>query len=196
MTPARRESDERPRYADSSIPDNMNKEQRCLAEAVYFEARSEPEEGQAAVAQVVLNRMKSGLYPSSICGVVYQNRHRHLACQFTFACEGKSLRITDRTRGSRQAGSPARSSKARPTWPTSAGDPLPCRLRPAVLGQAPEENGRDRPAHLLQAPARADLSDLDAGALARPAAPSVRGIRTVLMSRNYTFAFWNLGTFG
>jgi spore germination cell wall hydrolase CwlJ-like protein len=85
----------RPRYADLIDPDNMNKEQRCLAEAVYFEARSEPVEGQAAVAQVILNRVKSGLYPSSICGVVYQNRHRHLACQFTFACEGKSLRIRD-----------------------------------------------------------------------------------------------------
>jgi spore germination cell wall hydrolase CwlJ-like protein len=85
----------KPRYADLVNPDNLNSEQRCLAEAVYFEARSEPEEGQAAVAQVVLNRAKSGLYPSSICGVVYQNRHRHLACQFTFACEGKSLRITD-----------------------------------------------------------------------------------------------------
>jgi spore germination cell wall hydrolase CwlJ-like protein len=83
----------RPRYADLIDPDNLSKEQRCLAEAVYFEARSEPEEGQAAVAQVVLNRVKSGLYPASICGVVYQNRHRHLACQFTFACEGKALRI-------------------------------------------------------------------------------------------------------
>jgi Cell Wall Hydrolase len=86
---------ERPNYAEFIAPDNLSREQRCLAEAVYFEARSEPEEGQAAVAQVVLNRMKSGLYPSSVCGVVYQNRHRHLACQFTFACEGKSLRITD-----------------------------------------------------------------------------------------------------
>ena len=47
------------------------------------------------MAQVVLNRVKSGLYPSSVCGVVYQNRHRHLACQFTFTCEGKSLRIND-----------------------------------------------------------------------------------------------------
>ena len=47
------------------------------------------------MAQVVLNRVKSGLYPASVCGVVYQNRHRHLACQFTFACEGKSLRITE-----------------------------------------------------------------------------------------------------
>jgi spore germination cell wall hydrolase CwlJ-like protein len=86
---------DRPRYAELIDPDNLNKEQRCLAEAVYFEARSEPVEGQAAVAQVVLNRVRSGLYPSSICGVVYQNRHRHLACQFTFACEGKALRIRD-----------------------------------------------------------------------------------------------------
>jgi spore germination cell wall hydrolase CwlJ-like protein len=95
--PADRLSDpDRPRYSELIDPDKMDREQRCLAEAVYFEARSEPEEGQAAVAQVILNRVRSGLYPSSICGVVYQNRHRHLACQFTFACEGKSLRITDR----------------------------------------------------------------------------------------------------
>ena len=83
------------RFADLIEPDSMESEQRCLAEAVYFEARSEPEEGQAAVAQVVLNRVKSGLYPSSVCGVVYQNRHRFMGCQFSFACEGKSLRITD-----------------------------------------------------------------------------------------------------
>ena len=42
---------------------------------------------------MVLNRVKSGLYPASVCGVVYQNRHRHMACQFSFACEGKSLRV-------------------------------------------------------------------------------------------------------
>ncbi|MGL4636259.1 MAG: cell wall hydrolase [Beijerinckiaceae bacterium] len=71
------------------------KEMKCLAEAIYFEARSEPERGQAGVAQVVLNRARSGVYPSTVCGVVYQNRHRYLACQFTFACEGKSLRITE-----------------------------------------------------------------------------------------------------
>jgi spore germination cell wall hydrolase CwlJ-like protein len=94
MTIAPRQN-ERPDYASLVDPDNEARERRCLAEAVYFEARSEPESGQAAVAQVVLNRVKSGLYPSSICGVVYQNRHRHLACQFTFACEGKSLRITE-----------------------------------------------------------------------------------------------------
>ena len=76
--------------------DKMDSEKRCLAEAVYFEARSEPEAGQAAVAQVVLNRVSSGLYPNNVCGVVYQNRHHYKGCQFSFACEGKSLRITER----------------------------------------------------------------------------------------------------
>jgi Cell Wall Hydrolase len=84
-----------PGYLDLINPETMAQEQKCLAEAVYFEARSEPEAGQAAVAQVVLNRVKSGLYPSNICGVVYQNRHRYKACQFTFACEGKRLTITE-----------------------------------------------------------------------------------------------------
>ncbi|WP_457797692.1 cell wall hydrolase [Methylocystis sp. S23] len=85
----------RPDYASLIDRDNMDRERRCLAEAVYFESRSEPEAGQAAVAQVVLNRVQSGLYPASICGVVYQNRHHYKACQFSFACEGKSLRITE-----------------------------------------------------------------------------------------------------
>ena len=85
----------RPDYA-TLIEDSKSPAQRkCLAEAIYFEARSETEAGQAAVAQVVLNRALSGLYPASVCGVVYQNRHRFKACQFSFACEGKSLRITD-----------------------------------------------------------------------------------------------------
>lgn len=82
-------------YLDLIDPETRKREEKCLAEAVYFESRSEPESGQAAVAQVVLNRVKSGLYPTSVCGVVYQNRHRYKACQFTFACEGKSLAIRD-----------------------------------------------------------------------------------------------------
>lgn len=85
----------RPDYAALIDRDNMDRERRCLAEAVYFESRSEPEAGQAAVAQVVLNRVQSGLYPTSICGVVYQNRSHYKACQFSFACEGKSLHITE-----------------------------------------------------------------------------------------------------
>lgn len=72
------------------------KAERCLATAIYFEARSEPVKGQQAVAQVIVNRAFSGFYPNDICGVVYQNAHRHLSCQFTFACDGKSKAITER----------------------------------------------------------------------------------------------------
>ena len=86
---------DRPNYAALIDQDKAGREERCLAEAIYFEARSEPEEGQAAVAQVVLNRVSSGLYPSSVCGVVYQNRHHHNACQFSFACDGRALRINE-----------------------------------------------------------------------------------------------------
>ena len=64
------------------------KAERCLANAVYFEARGEPVRGQIAVAQVVMNRVFSPFYPNDVCDVVYQNANRHLACQFTFACDG------------------------------------------------------------------------------------------------------------
>ncbi len=67
------------------------KAEKCLTEAIYFEARGEPVRGQIAVAQVVLNRVFSGYYPSTVCGVVYQRTpERHLACQFTFTCDGIS----------------------------------------------------------------------------------------------------------
>jgi spore germination cell wall hydrolase CwlJ-like protein len=64
------------------------KAEKCLANAVYFEARGEQVRGQIAVAQVVMNRVFSPFYPNNVCDVVYQNAHRHLACQFTFACDG------------------------------------------------------------------------------------------------------------
>jgi spore germination cell wall hydrolase CwlJ-like protein len=64
------------------------KAEKCLADAVYFESRGEVKRGQIAVAQVVMNRVFSGFYPTTVCGVVYQNSHRKLACQFTFACDG------------------------------------------------------------------------------------------------------------
>ena len=66
------------------------KSEKCLTEVVYFEARGEAVRGQIAVAQVVLNRAFSGYYPNTVCGVVYQNKHRHLACQFTFACDNNA----------------------------------------------------------------------------------------------------------
>jgi spore germination cell wall hydrolase CwlJ-like protein len=70
------------------------KAEKCLTDAIYFEARGEPVRGQIAVAQVVMNRVFSGYYPNNVCGVVYQNAHRRLRCQFTFACDG----IPDRVR--------------------------------------------------------------------------------------------------
>ena len=71
------------------------KAEKCLANAIYFEARGEPVRGQIAVAQVVMNRVFSGYYPHDVCGVVYQDAHRHLSCQFTFACDGIPDRIDE-----------------------------------------------------------------------------------------------------
>ena len=65
--------------------------EKCLSEAIYFEARGEPYQGQEAVAQVVMNRVFSGYYPHDVCGVVFQAKYRHPICQFSFACEGKNL---------------------------------------------------------------------------------------------------------
>jgi hypothetical protein len=61
---------------------------QCLAEAIYHEARGESVEGQVAVAQVVMNRVRSPHYPKDVCSVVYQNQARRNACQFSFACDG------------------------------------------------------------------------------------------------------------
>jgi spore germination cell wall hydrolase CwlJ-like protein len=71
-------------------------EQRCLATGIYFEARGESLKGQAAVAQVILNRVRNPTYPSTVCGVVYQNDHWKNRCQFSFACDGKKDRVTNR----------------------------------------------------------------------------------------------------
>lgn len=65
----------------------------CLTNAIYYEAGNEPEEGQRAVAQVVLNRVRSRLWPDSVCGVVYQGSERiDSKCQFTFSCDGSMMR--------------------------------------------------------------------------------------------------------
>jgi len=65
----------------------------CLTSAIYYEAANEPDEGQRAVAQVVLNRVRHNDWPGSICGVVYQGSERaDLLCQFSFACDGSMVR--------------------------------------------------------------------------------------------------------
>lgn len=69
------------------------KEQRCLAIGIYFEARGEPARGQAAVSQVILNRVRNPTFPNTICGVVYQNSHWRNRCQFSFTCDGIPDRV-------------------------------------------------------------------------------------------------------
>jgi hypothetical protein len=66
----------------------------CLTSAIYYEAGNEPDEGQRAVAQVVLNRVRSQLWPNTVCGVVYQGSERtDYKCQFTFSCDGAMARM-------------------------------------------------------------------------------------------------------
>lgn len=75
---------------DTSQIKLVSKEQHCLAQAIYYEARGEDLQGQIAVSEVILNRVASGRYPNSICGVVFQNEQLRNRCQFSFACDGKS----------------------------------------------------------------------------------------------------------
>lgn len=64
----------------------------CLADAVYYEAGFEPLEGQRAVAQVIVNRVRDPNFPSSVCGVVFQGYKRQTGCQFSFVCDGSMKR--------------------------------------------------------------------------------------------------------
>lgn len=70
---------------------------QCLTSALYYEAASEPADGQRAVAQVVLNRVRHPAYPASVCGVVYQGSTRKTGCQFTFTCDGSLARTPSRS---------------------------------------------------------------------------------------------------
>ena len=73
-------------------------ERMCLAQAIYHEARGESADGQMAVANVIINRAFSKKYPTTICGVVFQNADRgKYKCQFTFACDGRSDMGTERS---------------------------------------------------------------------------------------------------
>ncbi len=91
------------RWAAKKLPKGAfsKRQQRCLAIGIYFEARGESTQGQAAVAQVILNRVKNPAYPNSICGVVYQNKSWKNRCQFSFACDGVRDRIRSKKHWSR-----------------------------------------------------------------------------------------------
>jgi spore germination cell wall hydrolase CwlJ-like protein len=78
----------------AASPGDQFRSLQCLAEAIYYEARSESEDGQRAVAQVVLNRVRHPAWPGTVCGVVYQGPLRAGGgCQFTFTCDGALMRM-------------------------------------------------------------------------------------------------------
>lgn len=89
-TVAKRAKSAKSKEAQKAIAQRRSQqaEENCLARAVYFEARSESDLGQLAVAKVILNRVKDPEYPKTICGVVYQGSGRRNSCQFSFACDG------------------------------------------------------------------------------------------------------------
>lgn len=68
---------------------------RCLSEALYFEARGESVKGQFAVAEVILNRVASPRFPSSVCGVIYQGTGKKFQCQFSYSCDGHKETVSE-----------------------------------------------------------------------------------------------------
>lgn len=77
------------------LPQSNDPQVRCLQEAIYHESRGEDVLGQYAVAEVILNRVDLPNFPDDVCGVVRQNAHRMNACQFSYACNGRSLEMRD-----------------------------------------------------------------------------------------------------
>lgn len=82
-------------FLASMPPASGGPQWRCLAEALYFEARGETAEGLFAVGEVILNRVDSGNYPNSLCSVINQGTGRKYACQFTYTCDGNPERINE-----------------------------------------------------------------------------------------------------
>lgn len=82
--------------AVGAAPQGQGAEWECLSEALYFEARGESLAGVVAVAEVILNRVDSGDYPNSVCGVVQQGGTGLYNCQFTYRCDGRPDTISER----------------------------------------------------------------------------------------------------
>lgn len=81
---------------------------QCLTAAIYYEAAREPDAGQQAVAQVILNRVRHPAFPSTVCGVIYQGSERTTGCQFSYACDGSMARIPAKDYWNRAMGVAAR----------------------------------------------------------------------------------------
>ena len=82
----------RPFVLRTASADDRSRALRCLTQAVYYEAALESDEGQAAVAQVILNRVRDRNYANSVCGVVFEGAERLTGCQFSFTCDGALAR--------------------------------------------------------------------------------------------------------
>ena len=149
--------------------ETANAERGCLAQAIYHEARGESEAGQMAVANVIVNRALSGKYPSTLCGVIYQNANKgRYRCQFTFACDGKddAPRRTPRLEPFHRSGRHGLCQlRDRPQARRAAafGAVLPHHQCEPVLVQYLQPGRPDRLAHLLfaalMAGAQASVSD-------------------------------------
>ncbi len=77
-----------PAFVAAQTADDAARALECLTAAIYYEARSQGPDGERAVAQVVLNRVRDRAFPRSVCGVVYQGSTRSTGCQFSFTCDG------------------------------------------------------------------------------------------------------------
>lgn len=102
---------------DMPVGDELSRDLRCLAQAVYFEARGEPLDGQLAVAKVVINRAASGLYPSDYCSVVTQRK------QFSFVRNGRIPQADESSDAWRRAKAVAQIAH-QDLWKSQAGDAL------------------------------------------------------------------------
>ena len=81
------------------VSQEYNKQVECLAKNIYWESATESYEGKLAVAQVTLNRVNSGKFPSDICSVVYQktiNRESRTVCQFSWTCLFNGMKVKDK----------------------------------------------------------------------------------------------------
>ena len=83
-----------------ATPADRGRALSCLTAAIYYEAANQSDDGERAVAQVVLNRVRHPAFPATVCGVVYQGSD-HAGCQFSFACDGSLERVPSRTAWSR-----------------------------------------------------------------------------------------------
>ena len=149
----------------------------CLTQALYYEARNESEEGQAAVAEVVLNRSRSANYPKSVCQVVYQRNSR--TCQFTFTCDGSigrgAVNMTAWGRAERIARA-VYEGKSRPLLPTNSVNYHANYVRPSWGRQL--ERVRQIGAHIFYGAALNGRSTPGAQPIA-PAKPAGGGLQFV-----------------